>query len=74
MYSNNNSYPSRDEMESCGKNVEYLPKSLRIVLDNVFVGKENFVPLASIGQAIMQQVRPKVLIVPLQLGLGIEMH
>ena len=61
-------------MESCGKNVEYLPKSLRIVLDNVFVGKENFVPLASIGQAIMQQVRPKVLIVPLQLGLGIEMH
>ena len=42
-------------------------------MDNVFVGKEKSVPLASTGQA-MQQVRPKALIVPLQLGLGIQMH
>ena len=72
--SNNNSYPSPDGMESCGEIVEYLPKSLCIFLDNLFVGKEKSVSLASIGQAIMQQVRPKALIVPLQLGLGIQMH
>ena len=58
-------------MQSSGKNVKYLPKSLRIFLDNLFVGKEKYVPLALIGQAIMQQVRPKALIVFLQLGLGI---
>ena len=69
-----NSYPSPDGMESCGKIVEYLPKSQCIFLDNLFVGKEKSVSLASIGQAIMQQVRPKALIVPLQLGLGIQMH
>ena len=50
-------------MESSGKNVEYLPKSLRTILNNFFVGKEKSVPLASIRQAIMQQVRPKALIV-----------
>ena len=72
--SNNTSYTSPDEMESSAKNVEYLPKSLRMFLDNLFVGKEKSVLLASIGQAIMQQVRPKTLIVPLQLGLGIQMH
>ena len=38
------------------KNVEYVPKSLRIFLDNLFVGKEKSVPLVSIGKAIMQQV------------------
>ena len=43
-------------------------------MDNLFVGKQKSVPLASIGQAIMQQVRPETLIVPLQLDLGIQMH
>ena len=71
---NNESYPSPNAMESSDKNVEYLPKSLRILLDTLFVGKEKSVPVASIGQAIMQQVRPKALIVPIQLGLGIQMH
>ena len=72
--SNNNSYPSPDGMESYGKNVEFLPKSLHIFLDNLFVGKEESVPLASIAQAIMQQVQRNALIVPLHLGLGIQMH
>ena len=61
-------------MESSGKNVEYLPKTLHNFLDNLFVGKEKSVPLASIGQAIMQQVRPKALIVPFQLGIQMHHH
>ena len=72
--SNNNSYPSPDGLESSRKNVEYLSKSLSMFLNNLFVGREKYVPLASIGQAIIQQVRVKVLIVPLQLGLAIQMH
>ena len=38
--SNNNSYPSPDGLESSRKNAEYLPKSLSMFLDNLFVGKE----------------------------------
>ena len=62
--SNNNSCSSPDGMKSSGKNVEYLPISLRTFLDNLVVGKVKSILLASIGQAIMQQVRTKVLIVP----------
>ena len=61
-------------MKLSGKNVEYLPKCLRVFLDNLFVGNGKSVPLESIGPLIMQHVRPKALIVPLQLGLGIQMH
>ena len=53
LNSNNNSSPSPDGMKSYVKSVEYLPKSLRIFLDNLFVGKEKSVPLASIVLAIM---------------------
>ena len=72
--SNNNTYACLDGMESCGKHSEHLPKSLRIFLDNLIVGKEKSVSLSLIVQAIMQQVGPNALIVPLQLGLGIQMH
>ena len=30
--------------------------------------------IASIGQAIMQAARPRVLLAPLQFGLGVQMH
>ena len=43
-------------------------------MKNIFVGKDISLKLASIGQAIIQAARPKVLIAPLQLGLGVQMH
>ena len=30
--------------------------------------------IASIGQAIMQAAQPRVLLAPLQIGLGVQMH
>ena len=39
----------------------------------LFVGKGKSFHLASIGQAIMQQLQPNILIVTLKLGLGIQM-
>ena len=70
---NNNSYLSNG-MESSDKNVEFLPKSLPIFLESLFVRQEKSVSLASIEQVIMQQVRQRTLIVFLQLGLDIQMH
>ena len=67
-------YPSTVEMESREKNLEYLPKSLLALLDGLFVSKDHSVETASIGQAIMQQVRPKSLLPPLQIGLGVQLH
>ena len=73
MDNNNNSCPSPDGMESSEKRVEHLSTSLRIFMDNLLERKKS-IPLASIGQAIMKQVRPKALIVHPQLDLGIQMY
>ena len=59
----------------------HLEKSLNIFLNLCksfwiicLLERKKSVPLALIGQAIIQQVQPKALIVALKLGLGIQMH
>ena len=68
------SYPDASEMSSPNASCEYLPDSLQILLQALFVGKETHRKVASIGQAIMQATRPRVLIAPLQLGLAVQLR
>jgi hypothetical protein len=70
----NECYPCSDDIASVEKNVAYLPDTLKLFLQTIFTGKNVNVKLASIGQAIMQAARPKVLIAPLQIGLGVQLH
>ena len=70
----NNCYPSYDDFESQDKCISFLPETLRKLLDVLIVGKGAKMKIASIGQAIMQAVRPWVLLAPLQFGLGVPMH
>ena len=70
--SNNDTYPSSEDISNT--DLAYLPVSLRLLLEQWFVGKDNILKNVSIGQAIMQAVRPRVLLPPLQLGLGVQMH
>ena len=59
LHADDDSCSSPDGTESSERVVEYLPESLNIVLDKLFVRKEKSVLLVSIGQTIMQQVRPR---------------
>ena len=52
----------------------YMPPSLRCMLRNLLVGKDTRRKEASIGQTIIQAVRPRIVIVPLQVGLAVQMH
>lgn len=67
-------YPSNAEMASSEAALEYIPDCLKTFLKIVFAGKDVDVKLASIGQAIMQAAQPRVLMAPLQIGLGVQMH
>ena len=67
----NEFFPS---IESDLEVLEFLPNSLKVLLQSMFVGKSENFKVASIGQAIMQHVRPKAIIAPLQLGLAVQMH
>lgn len=64
-------YPSNTEMVSSEAALEYIPDSLKTFLKIVLTGKDVDVKLVSIGQAIMQEARPIVLMTPLQIGLGV---
>ena len=68
-----NIYPACDELghDEC---MNYLPSTLRALLEGVIVGKGSQRKIASIGQAIMQAARPRVLLALLQVGLGVQLH
>ena len=55
--------------------LEYVPTSLRCLLQHIMlVGKDIRKYEASIGHIIVQGVRPRAVIAPLQIGLAIQMH
>ena len=69
-----NSYPSSDQMSSVEHNLEFIPEFLRLFLRIPFVGKDVELQIASVGQAIVQATRPRDVLAPLQLGLGVQIH
>ena len=68
------SYPSTEDMESRTRCTEFIPPSFRLLLEKMFVAKSTDFRIASVGQAIMQAVRPKVIVASLQIGLGVQMR
>jgi len=67
-------YPSSEEMSSIEQALKFIPKLLQLFLKTIFVGKHISLKLASVGQAIIQATRPRSIVAPLQLGLGVQMH
>ena len=67
-------YPHCDDLTSQEAGIEYLPNTLRVPLEELFAGKKAGVKMASIGQAMMKATRPRVLLAPLQFGLGVQMY
>ena len=73
MVTSSDSYPNKEHLSSADV-LQFLPKSLHRLLQLLFVGQDTDLKQASIGQAIMQAVRPRVLLAPLQYGLSVDMH
>ena len=66
-------YPSSADMSSTDTALSYLPDSLQLLLQTMAVGNMEK-RTASIGQALMQYMRPRTLIPPLQIGLAVQLH
>ena len=66
-------YPSSNDL-SLEATLEYLPMSVRLLCEKLCVGKEVQRKVAAIGQIIIQAVRPRAVIAPLQLGLAVQLH
>ena len=70
---NTDEYPKTSDLE-LESALEYVPMSLHYFLQQILVGKDTRRKVASIGHSIVQAVRPRVVIAPLQLGLAVQMH
>lgn len=67
-------YPSAEMVSDVAARNDFLPKSLYRLLSEIFTEAECELKIASIGQAIVQGIRPWSIIAPLQIGLGVQLH
>ena len=67
-------YPTSAVMSDVEEALKFIPDILKSFHELLFVRKDIKLKLASVGQAIVQAVRPRVILAPLQLGLGVQMH
>ena len=67
-------YPNGAEMSSVDESLQFVPALLHSFVKTLSAEKDVNLKITSVGQEVMQSVRPRVLIAPLQLGLGVQMH
>ena len=58
-------YPTSDSL-SRSNSLRYVPSTLRLLLSQMFSGKDTDLKIAAVGQSIIQAVRPRAVIAPLQ--------
>ena len=68
-----NQYPSSEDLK-LDSALSFIPTSLRIALETLFVGKDRQRKVAAVGHAIIQAVRPRAVLAPLQVGLAVQIH
>ena len=68
-----NQYPSSEDLKYDSA-LSFIPTSLRTALETLFIGKDTRRKVAAVGHAIIQAVRPRAVIAPLQVGLAVQIH
>ena len=69
-----NEYPSSASMEPCQENLQYLLYSLCFLLSMLLQANNAEILIILLGQAIMQNTFPNVILAPLQHELGVQIH
>lgn len=74
IQNNKHSYPLPDEITSVQANLSFMPSSLVTFLTIIFDQNktDQTTKVISIGHAIIQVCRPRCLLSPIQLGLGVQ--
>lgn len=67
-------YPHPEDLASVEKQLSFIPSSLSELLMIIIQSKKRDLKMVGIGQAIVQAARPRAVIAPVQIGLGVQMH
>lgn len=73
MPANKECYPSSAMLSDLSIQKNFVPESLHNLLSTIFAEANCKLKVAAIGQAIIQAMRPRSIIAPLQLGLGVQL-
>ncbi len=68
-----NTYPSKSEMSDKTKCLQFIPDTLKSLLQDVMTCKDGL-KIASVGHAVVQASRPRSIMCPLQLGIALQLH
>ena len=68
------SYPSQDDIASHTDDLDFVPDSLQLMLTTIFSRNDVDLKVSSTGEAIMQAVRSRILICPMQIGLTVQIN
>lgn len=74
MPKNKQEYPHPHDLEDIDKQSAFVPTMLSDLLAGITKMKKHDLKVVSIGQAIVQAARPRALLAPIQIGLGVQMH
>ena len=66
-------FPTSDSL-SRSNSLHYVPPTLRLLLSHLFSGNQTDLKKAAIGQSIVQAVRSRAVMAPLQFGLSVLLH
>jgi len=61
-------YPDPQGIRSIDKMLDFIPKTPRTFVDELFVGTSKGLKMATIGQCLLQVARPRSVMAPLQIG------
>jgi hypothetical protein len=67
-------YPETKDFESIEKCQDFIPQSLQLFLDVLSKSKSGKLKRIAIGHALQQLARPRILLAPLQVALGVQAH
>jgi hypothetical protein len=73
MSSNKEKFTLLKDLSSEEQMLSFLPDSVRMFLDMLFSGKDKK-KIATIGQLIVQHIRPRSIAAPVALAIGIALH
>ncbi len=67
-------YPTIDDIKDFETCFAFLPDSLQLFMSTVISNKSSDLKTAFLGQSLLQAIRPRSILSPLQFGLGVQLH
>jgi len=67
-------YPTTNDIKDVETCMSFLPDSLKLFMNTIIRSKSSCLNSAFLGQSLLQAMRPRSLLLPMEFSLGIQLH